>query len=247
MISLEYLAFEVTRRCNELCKMCMRGEPEEVDMSEEIVNQVLLNNDIQDIEAILFTGGEPTLNENLVCYIIELIMKNKIPVHRLSMVTNAKKFPKLILEAFDDYRKYCIYQNMKNEITINFSVDVFHENHPGVIEEYKKKYPQFQYELKKLDWIWKTGRAEYGEKFEYEVIPMHVQIIMGYLWIMDTLYVTAKGNYETVGDGMYRDMDRIHMGSVFDDSIPDVLEKYGKITNGTEEEFKKLLNRARNR
>lgn len=247
MISLEYLAFEITRRCNEWCKMCMRGEPEEVDMSEKIVNQVLLNNDIQDIETILFTGGEPTLNENLVCYIIELIIKNKIPVRRLSMITNAKKFPKQILEAFADYQKYCIYQNMKNEITINFSVDVFHENHSGVIGEYKEKYPQFQYKFKGLDWIWKTGRAEYGEKFEYEIVPMYVQMVMGYLWIMNTLYVTAKGNYETVGDGMYKDMDQIHMGSVFEYSIPDLLDKYGKVTNGTEEEFKKLLYRARNR
>lgn len=44
MVSLEYLAFEVTRRCNEWCKMCMRGDSEEVDMSEEIVNRVLLDN-----------------------------------------------------------------------------------------------------------------------------------------------------------------------------------------------------------
>ena len=140
-----------------------------------------------------------------------------------------------------------MYQNMKNEIAINFSVDVFHEEHPEIVREYSEKYPQFKYAFKNLEWIWKTGRAEYGEKFEYEIIPMYVQMIMDYLWVMNTLYVTAKGNYETVGDGMYRDMDRIHMGSVFDNSLFDLLGKYGKVMNGTEEEFKKLLYRARNR
>lgn len=241
MVSLEYLAFEVTRRCNEWCKMCMRGNPEEVDMSEEIVNQVLLNNYIKDIQTIMFTGGEPILNEKLICYVVDLVMKNNILVNRFYTVTNAKKFPKDILEAFSDYQKYCMYKNIKCNIAIDFSVDVFHESHPEIIREYKEKYPTFQYAFKGLEWTWKTGRAEYGEKFEYKIIPIHVQIVMGYLWVMNTLYVTSKGNYETMGDGMYSDMDKIHMGSVFDNSLLDILNQYGKVTCGTEEEFKRLL------
>lgn len=125
-------------------------------------------------------------------------------------------------------------------------MDVFHEAHPEIIREYKEKYPQFQYTFKNLEWIWKTGRASDGKKFEYEIIPMYVEMVMGYLWVMNTLYVTAKGNYETVGDGMYQDMDRIHMGSVFDNSILDLLGRYGEVMNGTKEEFKQLLYRARN-
>ena len=247
MVSLEYLALEVTRRCNEWCKMCMRGDPEEVDMSKEIVNQVLLNNDIQDIQTIMFTGGEPTLNEELICYTIELIMKHHILVPRLSMVTNAKKFPQLVLESFDDYQKYCISRNIKSNITINFSIDAFHEDYPDITRKYKEKYPQFQYLFTGLDFVWKTGRAEYGDPFEYKILPMHVQMVMGYLWVMNTLYVTAKGNYETVGDGMYSDMDQLHMGSVFDYSILDLIDKYGKIKNGTEQELKQYLYRCRNR
>ena len=173
-------------------------------------------------------------------------MKHNILVHRLSMVTNAKKFPKLALEAFNDYQKYCMYGNIKSEVTINFSFDPFHENYPGIRKEYYEKYPQFKYELKGLPWIWKTGRAEYGDKFEYNILPMHVQLVMDYFWVMNSLYVTAKGNYETMGDGMYSDMDRIHMGSVFDNTLLDLLDRYGKATNFTEEEFKSLLYRCRN-
>lgn len=241
MVSLEYLALEVTRRCNEWCKMCMRGNPEEVDMSEEIVNQVLLNNDIQDIQTVMFSGGEPTLNEKLICYVVDLVMKNNILVNQFALVTNAKKFPKDILEAFSDYQKYCRYKNMKCKITINFSVDIFHESHPEIIKEYKEKYPNFQYAFKGLEWIWKTGRAEYGEKFEYKIVPMYVHQVMGHLWVINALYVTAKGNYETMGDGMYSDMDKIHMGSVFENSLLNLMNQYGKVTYGTEEEVKRLL------
>lgn len=212
MISLEFLAFEITRRCNEWCKMCMRGDSEDVDMTEEIVRHVLLNNDIQDIQTIMFTGGEPTLNEKLICYTVDLIIRNHLPVHRLAIVTNAKKFPKIALEAFDDYQKYCLCNGIKSgtfqsNVTINFSIDLFHESYLDIMKEYQEKYPQFAYNNKKLDWVWKTGRAEYGDKFEYEIIPMYVEMVMGYLWVMNTLYVTAKGNYETMGDGMYIDMD----------------------------------------
>lgn len=246
MISLEYLAFEVTRRCNECCKMCMRGDPEEIDMSQEVVNKVLLNNNIRDIETILFSGGEPTLNENLVCYIIDLIIKNNILVSKFSLVTNAKKFPKLILEAFDDYQKYCSYENIKSNIVVNFSVDVFHENHQEIISEYREKYPNFHYDFKGLSRILKTGRAEYGEKFEYKIDPMLVDVYIGFLSVMNSLYITAKGNYETIGDGMYSDMDQVNMGSVFDNSLLDILEQYGKVVYGSKEQFKRMIYRAKN-
>lgn len=245
MISLEYLAFEVTRRCNELCKMCMRGDAENLDMSKEMIDKVLLNNCIMDIETMAFTGGEPTLNESLVCYAIELVMKHHIIVNHISIITNAKTFPKDILEACNDYQKYCKYNYRDITISISFSDDVFHEKNIEVIKAYQEKYPQFQYYFKKLDFIWKTGRAEYGEKFVYKILPVYVQIVMGYIWVMNTLYVTAKGNYETMGDGTYKDMDKLHMGSVFDNSLIDLLERYGKIYSGSEEEFKRMLNLAR--
>lgn len=247
MVSLECLVFEVTRRCNEYCEMCMRGNPENIDMSKNIVNKVLLDNYILDIENIVFTGGEPTLNENLICYIIDLLMKNDILAKQISIVTNAKKFPKDMLESFSDYQKYCMSKHIKNKICINFSVDKFHESYPDILKEYQQKYPQFLYKFKDLPWIWKTGRAQFGEKFQYEIKPLYVQIVMGYLWIMNDLYVTARGNYETMGDGMYSDMDKIHMGSVLENSLLDILEQYGKVPRRDEEEFKRLIYKARYR
>ena len=245
MLSLEFLVFEVTRLCNELCKMCMRGDAEDVNMTEEIVNHVLLGNDINDIDTIMFTGGEPTLNEKIVCYVIELVMKYNIPVERFYMVTNAKKFPVDILEAFSDYHKFSRSMGRKSKIDIDFSVDVFHEGHSDIISEYESKYPNFNYKSKGLDFVWKTGRAEYGDEFIYEIIPMYVKSVMGCIWVMNPLYVTANGNYETKGDGMYKDMDKLNMGSVFDKSMLDLLVEYGEYRDGTKEDLKRLINIAR--
>ena len=35
------LALEVTRRCNLRCKHCMRGEPQDLDMSDEVLDKVI--------------------------------------------------------------------------------------------------------------------------------------------------------------------------------------------------------------
>ncbi len=245
MLSLEFLVFEVTRLCNEFCKMCMRGDAQDVNITEEIVNHVLLGNDINDIDTIMLTGGEPTLNEKIICYIIELVIKHNIPVERFYMVTNAKKFPGDILEAFSDYQKYCDSIGRKGKIDIDFSVDEFHENHFDIMREYESKYPNFNYNSKKLKFIWKTGRAEYGDEFIYEIIPMYVKNVMGRIWLMNPLYITANGNYETKGDGMYKDMDKLNMGSVFDKSMLDLLEEHGEYRDGNKEDLKRLINIAR--
>ncbi len=42
-INLEILAFQVTRKCNQECLHCCKGQMQNVDMSKEIVNKVLDN------------------------------------------------------------------------------------------------------------------------------------------------------------------------------------------------------------
>lgn len=250
MISLDLLAFEVTRRCNELCKMCMRGEAENIDMTEGIVNQVLLDNYIQNISTICFSGGEPTLNEKLVCYTIEFIIKNKIPVQCLSMVTNAKYYPIEILEAFNDYQRYCqlnhYFNQYKNNIIIDFSTDLFHENCHDTIQKYQENFPQFEYRFKNIDRMWATGKATQGERFWYKILPIYIRLDMGFIQVINNIYVTAKGCYETLGDGAYKDMDKINMGVVYEKSLLDIIEKHGKICTGDTEKFKKMIYTMRN-
>ena len=43
------LAFELTRRCNLACRWCARGNPQNVDITKEIINKTL-----DEIEPFLF-------------------------------------------------------------------------------------------------------------------------------------------------------------------------------------------------
>lgn len=102
-ISVDDLYLEVTRRCNLACGHCFRGDSEEVDMSIEVINNVL--KDITSIGTLLLTGGEPLLAYEQLVEISRLIDENKIKVGRVTVITNGTILNKdiiRILKYFED-------------------------------------------------------------------------------------------------------------------------------------------------
>lgn len=56
-IILEDLAIETTRRCNLKCDHCMRGVSQNIDLTPEIIDYILENDEIKRINHICFSGG----------------------------------------------------------------------------------------------------------------------------------------------------------------------------------------------
>ena len=46
---IQSLTLEVTRRCNLACEHCMRGDAQNVDMTYEMVDKILDNEEINSI------------------------------------------------------------------------------------------------------------------------------------------------------------------------------------------------------
>lgn len=259
------LTFEVTRKCNIRCKHCMRGDPQNIEITREIVDQVLDNNNIESIDNLLFSGGEPTLNEDIIVYIIDKIIANNIDVKKITMVTNGKIFSNRIAMSFQMFNAYrnkrlienarkifgdksatteeIITNNYNKHADISFSNDQFHEEMYEVINAYKEKAPDLRYYLKgpmKEEDIYKTGRSTDGKEFTYTLTPIRYYKEQDSYHTFDYLYVTALGFYEGEGMGSYEDMDRLNMGSVFEKTIEDLLIEYGKPILDTEPISKKL-------
>ena len=78
-LNLDYLTLEVTRRYNMGCAHCLRGEAENLDMTKEIVDKAL--EDVEFISSLTLSGGEPTLNTELIRYILDVCMKKEIVVN----------------------------------------------------------------------------------------------------------------------------------------------------------------------
>ena len=177
-------------------------------------------------------------------------------IKEIQITTNGKYYPKLALEALKDYHEYCLINKIGTpgyNVGFSFSIDPFHENifseqKTEVRKQYFSNYPQFIYINKLLDSPYKTGKCNYGEEFIYQIEPIYVACnpAKNYIMTSDTLYVTAKGNYETVGDGSYQDMDKINMGSVYEKSLLDLIEEYGKDINGDNKTLKRVITFQKN-
>lgn len=98
------LIFEVTRKCNMQCDHCLRGHAENKDLTKEIVDKVL--DQIDCIDCLNFTGGEVTLNVEIIRYIIDQIIERKIEVYDFFIATNGKIYSDELINAILDLYAY---------------------------------------------------------------------------------------------------------------------------------------------
>lgn len=190
-IGFSGIAFEVTRRCNLKCKHCMRGEAQNIDLSEKVIDNFL--NQTLGIDNILFTGGEPLLAIDKIGYIVDGIIKRNIIVREIHIVTNGTiKDPKFyeIIRKIHDYLKMLhemVYGNevefSKNCITVAISYDQYHNTEDirkNTYEEFVENIGDYAYigYHNAGEYVSKIGRAKQldcGRKIN-EDIPFRVEM-----------------------------------------------------------------------
>ncbi len=247
---LENFIIETTRRCNMRCEHCMRGESQNIDISKEYIDYILNNKDIIRIGHICFSGGEPTLNPDIITYAINKIITENIDVRGISMVTNGKIFNKDIVDAFNKfnlyrnervkkelqecpqkYRDQMIASDTDNHARITFSVDKYHYPISDSVKENYKKYAKgliiSEHDLED-ERILKTGLSNFGKEFRYKLNPVVYSLANNDYWIISPIYITATGFITSEGDGAYSDMDKINMGNISNINIEEILYRYGE-------------------
>ncbi len=227
LVIIKSIALEVTRRCNEKCKHCMRGEAQNIDMSKEVIDRLLVEKNLL-ISKLVFSGGEPTLNIDLIIYTIDKIISEGKFVLQIEITTNGKIYSSELVSKLKDFKHYVEtrfseFLTMLVEpeiISLRISNDQFHKVDREVVEKY-----QTEKELSVIktghiseidDAIILTGRAQdrmFGRYFEYSLPAINrKEISPGIIILENSFYITAKGNITTQGDGTYMDMDLINLG-----------------------------------
>lgn len=124
------LILEVTRRCNMACAHCMRGDTQNKDMTREMVD--LLLSQLNEIGTITFTGGEPTLNVDIIRYTLERCKALNISVYGFYIVTNGKTVTEDFLITCLQWHAYAIQCSGDDEYSgVALSHDKFHEPIPA--------------------------------------------------------------------------------------------------------------------
>lgn len=97
------LNLEITRRCQLKCAHCLRGDAQDVDMSKEVIDSIL--DQCAGIFEVFFSGGEPTLNIDVMDYFLKEVQRRNIPLGKLGFITNGISIPDalkdFLLHAYD--------------------------------------------------------------------------------------------------------------------------------------------------
>lgn len=68
------LTIELTRRCNMSCEHCLRGDAQNVTISEEIIDKIF--EDTENCLQLYVAGGEPLLEPDRLRYLLDKVSKN---------------------------------------------------------------------------------------------------------------------------------------------------------------------------
>jgi organic radical activating enzyme len=120
--AIDNLVIETTRRCNMTCDHCLRGEQQKIDLPIRYLEQILKNIDV--INSVTFSGGEPSLVPNIIEEFINLITKYQITVNDFYIATNGKKItPEFVISLC---KLYCICDSPE-DCLVQISSDYYHQ------------------------------------------------------------------------------------------------------------------------
>lgn len=233
VIMVPRLAIEVTRRCNLHCDFCMRGEAQNIDCDPSYVDKLFEQGQDIIISNLNLSGGEPTLNEDLIEYIIDKIISEKLLVLSMQMTTNGHVYSPRVVAAFQRYHEYvksfllplhrCL--DLSYIALIRVSNDQYHDS---IDEAYRHPLKNIRLEFTGTvdtfeDEVILAGRAKknvpFGRHYEYRLKPLEAQTKDNVALLKNSFYLTATGFVTNVGDGEYEDMDRINFGRIEDFSF----------------------------
>jgi len=134
------LILEITRFCNMTCPHCLRGDMQRLRIKKEYIDAAL--SQIDYIDTIMFSGGEPSLATDLINYTLKYCRHHNKEVQNFWMATNGSVTKRSFLSSIENWVKYC----SDNEASgLRVSIDMYH------------------------DWIDKFYFEEFREMMEYEV------------------------------------------------------------------------------
>ena len=115
------VAIEITRNCNLQCAHCMRGEAQNITISQDILD--IFFSQVKAIDTIYFTGGEPLLEINTIDYVVDCIAKYDIDVKALSLISNGTINDERILEVYGKF----VSGGIDRTADLIISSDKFHD------------------------------------------------------------------------------------------------------------------------
>ena len=216
-MNIDNLILEITRRCNMKCEHCLKGDAENMNITENIIDTLLLDNNIEYISQVTFTGGEPSLNIKAIENFLKTCKNNNIDIGNYYIATNGKQENKEFLLLLLELYLYC----SDNEITqVEVSRSNFHYDQDEHWIEMLKVL-KFCSERKHLTYenIISEGR---GKKLNEAngldsarcTTDIETTLTIEDDTVHDTLFINAKGDILTDCDLSYETQEKLKIGNI---------------------------------
>lgn len=204
------LVIELTRRCQFTCEHCLRGNAQNADMTTDVIDKIL--DSFDRITEVTFTGGEPTLNLDVMEYFFQALKARNKFIDGFYVATNGhdnqERLAHILLNAYMDV-------DAPEICGVSLSIDDFHNGHQSPYIRGLAFYQEVKEHLEQDPdkWVIKSGRAyDFGigrpydnnVRFsaEYTKYPDHSEEITA-----DTVYVSFDGYVYPDCDLSYEIMD----------------------------------------
>ncbi len=235
------LQFELTRRCNQNCAHCCRGESQNIDISEEIVDDFFGKNDIYNIGTLLFSGGEPTLNGKILEYIVDKIIEKEITVEMFMFGINGLSYSEELVSGLNKLKDYILLKSNRKRRhpgLLMVSQDQFHKEANNEVIEKLKHLSYFapidKHEIKEEN-ILPYGRAyenglskqqpDLSELINYQDNYKVTEYEGSNFLVINYQYISANGNVVNDGCQSYDLMDKYALGNVQKQCIEEIYIK----------------------
>lgn len=229
-LEFDDLIIETTRRCNMHCAMCIRGNTEEKDMTMQTLRPILKHT--TSINTIIFSGGEPSLNINIMKQVLNYVKQHDIPVYAFYIVTNAKEITPQFLYILDMWYIYCMCCGGDEDCSgIAISKDNFHEEIPAeneyALKAFKIYRPDKEVDFREYFLI-PRGRAAQlkenntnGYQFSDRTIRTELSIETidnSEYHIYEECYISVNGDITADCNLSYEEIEKFAVGNTKDTS-----------------------------
>lgn len=221
------MTFEVTRKCNKKCIHCLRGNSQNVDMTQKIIEEAL--RDVTAINTLSLSGGEPTLNVEVIRNIKDHIIRNEIFIGNFFIVLNGTKYDEELVDTLYELYDYITENYGDSELCVlTISNNQFQTPDDSIVEMYS--HLPFYNEYKAND-IPKEEILNTGSAYKNGVGVMDVEVLDLDIEVSDSqinvnygnVYINALGDVVPGCDLSYEDQEKYKLGNVLDTSLLDIL------------------------
>lgn len=223
-IKLGCLVIEGTRKCNMKCAHCMRGNAQRVNMDNSAAD--IVTRQVDSIYNITFSGGEPSLNPEIIRNFQYGFMFNDCSIGNFWVTTNARFYKSDFAEALESLYSLC---DEKDMCCLTISGDQYHLNQSQrAIDEYSDLCFFSDERMKMIDdWnLVNEGMAKKNQFGTRDIVPQ--KTILDYticdddMYIDDTIYINALGDVLLNSDLSYQTQRKSSIGNIFKESLKDI-------------------------